>query len=139
MELDANLESQIAHMPGVVGSVAKKATAVGADATENLSTVRATTTHVKFDQETAHQTKIEVTHGEVDSFVTLHAPDAMALEFGHDPSGAFGPGRSNRYTGDKRKGTYNQFQVMSQVGKFGKEPSKAPEGQYILYRAAGLI
>ncbi|BBX09496.1 DUF5403 family protein [Mycolicibacterium aichiense] len=33
--------------------------------------------------------EIESTEHDVDCFTTLHAPNAMALEFGHDPSGWF--------------------------------------------------
>jgi hypothetical protein len=40
----------------------------------------------------------------------------MAIEFGHEPSGVFGPG-----------------------GRYEDVQSKAPEGLYILHRAAGLI
>lgn len=126
------LNTIVAHIPGVVWSVAIEADKVGARAEVNLSTVRSTTTHTKLDQKTAHLTKIEVEHHDVDSLIVLHAPNALALEFGHDPSGAFGPGRSkNRMS---QSGV-----VMSAVGTFGHGSSKAPEGQYILYRAAGLI
>lgn len=50
-----------------------------------------------------------------DYLIHLNAPNAMAIEFGHAPSGVFGPG-----------------------GSLGHVPSKAPEGLYILIRAAGL-
>lgn len=33
--------------------------------------------------------KIETSEHDVDCFTTLHAPNAMALEFGHSPSGFF--------------------------------------------------
>jgi hypothetical protein len=59
---------------------------------------------------------IDSGYGDVDGFVNLNGPDAPALEFGHQPSGAFGPG-----------------------GRFAHIKSKAPEGRYILSLAAGLI
>jgi hypothetical protein len=59
---------------------------------------------------------IDSSYGDVDGFVNLNAPDAVALEFGHQPSGVFGPG-----------------------GRYGHIKSKAPEGRYILSLAAGLI
>ena len=136
------LNTIVSHLPGVVAAVAKEANEVGLRASANLDGVRASTVHVKLDQETAHQTKIEVEHGDVDSMVILEAPSAMSLEFGHEPSGAFAPGRSYRRVGTRSKTGRDArpvVQVMSQVGEFGREPSKAPEGQYILYRAAGLI
>jgi len=51
--------------------------------------------------------EIESSEHDVDCFTTLHAPDAMALEFGHAPSGYF-------------KGT----------------KTRPPAGTYILTRAA---
>lgn len=51
--------------------------------------------------------RIESSEGDIDHFTTLVAPNAMALEFGHEPSGVFA-------------GT----------------DTKAPDGQYILIRAA---
>lgn len=51
--------------------------------------------------------RIESSEGDVDHFTTLVAPNAMALEFGHDPSGYFA-------------GT----------------DTKAPDAEYILWRAA---
>jgi hypothetical protein len=51
-----------------------------------------------------------------DGLVILQAPNAMAIEYGHEPSGVFGPG-----------------------GRYEDVESKAPEGLYILNRAAGLL
>lgn len=48
--------------------------------------------------------------------LTGHKQGANAIEFGHAPSGVFGPG-----------------------GKYEHIPTKAPEGLYIMHRAAGLI
>lgn len=52
-------------------------------------------------------------YGDIDYLVTLHAPNAMAIEFGHDPSGVFGPD-----------------------GMYGHLDTKAPDPLYILIRAA---
>ncbi|ACE79949.1 tail completion or Neck1 protein [Mycobacterium phage Bactobuster] len=57
--------------------------------------------------------EIDTAEHDVDCFTILHAPDAMALEFGHAPSGVFGPG-----------------------GKYEHVDSKAPEPTYILTQAA---
>lgn len=57
--------------------------------------------------------EIETAEHDVDCFTMLHAPNAMALEFGHAPSGVFGPG-----------------------GRLGHVDSKPPEPTYILIRAA---
>ena len=57
--------------------------------------------------------EIETAEHDVDCFTMLHAPNAMALEFGHDPSGVFGPG-----------------------GRFEHVNSKPPEPTYILTRAS---
>jgi hypothetical protein len=57
--------------------------------------------------------EIDSAEHDVDCYTILHAPDAMALEFGHAPSGVFGPG-----------------------GRFGDVDSKPPEPTYILTRAA---
>lgn len=60
-----------------------------------------------------HLTQVTLSHGDVDSFVNLEAPNPMAIEFGHEPSGVFGEG-----------------------GSLGHLETKAPEGLYILTRAA---
>lgn len=57
--------------------------------------------------------QIETAEHDIDCFTILHAPDAMALEFGHAPSGVFGPG-----------------------GKYEHVDSKPPEPTYILTQAA---
>lgn len=54
-----------------------------------------------------------------DWFFSLNAKkpgNPKSIEYGHNPSGVFGPG-----------------------GRYGHIPSKAPEGLYILHRAAGLM
>lgn len=60
-------------------------------------------------------TRADGEYGDIDYLVNLEAPNAMAIEFGHQPSGVFGPG-----------------------GSLGHLDTKAPEGLYILSRAAGL-
>ncbi|AEJ93319.1 tail completion or Neck1 protein [Mycobacterium phage Zaka] len=45
--------------------------------------------------------------GEVDMHTILNAPNALALEFGHQPSGAFGP--SGRFAGRQKKPTPAQY------------------------------
>lgn len=55
--------------------------------------------------------EIESAEHDVDCYTILHAPNAMALEFGHSPSGVFDPERYGRLT-------------------------KAPDPTYILTRAA---
>jgi hypothetical protein len=56
-----------------------------------------------------HLTNVDSSQGEVDSFANLNAPNPMAIEFGHEPSGVYA-------------GT----------------PTKAPEGLYILHKASGF-
>jgi hypothetical protein len=112
-DLDEDLESQVVHLPGVVTSVMKAADKVGAKARANLMGVRFSTPHTRIDQSGAHQTHIEVDHWAVDSEVSLVGNDAVALEFGHYPSGHFDPD------------TYGTV-------------TKSPAGQYILTRAAGM-
>lgn len=73
-------------------------------AQDNLA--KANTTH-RVTPEGYFPAEIESSEHDVDCFTTLHAPNAMALEFGHDPSGVF-------------KGT----------------DTKPPEAEYILIRAA---
>jgi hypothetical protein len=56
--------------------------------------------------------EIETADGGVDAYTILHAPNAMALEFGHAPSGFFDP------------------------DKPGMPLTKPPAAEYILTRAA---
>lgn len=60
-----------------------------------------------------HLTDVTKSFGDVDGFVNLEAPNPMAIEFGHAPSGVFGPD-----------------------GSLGHIHTKAPDGLYILTRAA---
>jgi hypothetical protein len=79
----------------------------------NLRVARATTPHMKI-ADPAHLTGTDKGGGKIDSWFSLTAPNpsnAMAIEFGHYPSGVFDPERYGRIT-------------------------KAPAGLYILTRAA---
>lgn len=51
--------------------------------------------------------EIETSERDVDFYTTLVAPNAVALEFGHDPSGAFGPG--GRYYGRQKAPTDPEY------------------------------
>jgi hypothetical protein len=62
-----------------------------------------------------HLTRVTLTQGDTDSFVNLEAPNPMAIEFGHEPSGVFGPG-----------------------GELGHIKTRAPHGLYILTHATGF-
>lgn len=94
---------------------------VETNASRNLTSARATTGWEKI-ADPEHQTKIGSDrgvgkYGAVDYIVWMEAykQGAMALEFGHAPSGVFGPG-----------------------GKYADVVTRAPHGLYILTRAAGL-
>lgn len=97
-----------------------------------LTSVRASTQWHKIVGPSG-QTTITSEMADVDGYVHLNADNAMAIEFGHDPSGVFGPGRSKRYSSQFEDGV---GYVASQVGRYGRTESKAPEGLYILTRAA---
>lgn len=111
----------VLNLPGINLAVKEEAGDIGQRAEGILATVRAVTPHQKLVEEVANPQPSHLTFIRVekawdrpsDWFVSLYAPspsNAYALEFGHAPSGFF-----------KNK------------------PSKAPEGLYILHRAAGLI
>lgn len=74
----------------------------------NLAAVRASTGWHKIHGPD-HLTRVTAESGGVDHYVILEAPNPMAIEFGHAPSGVFA-------------GT----------------PTRAPHGLYILTAAAGL-
>jgi hypothetical protein len=109
-------------LPEVKRSVRRGAKEVGAKAEVLLDIARATTPHSKLgpdvvnNPQPSHLTEITVDPAfdwPGDWFVSMWAPapsNPVAIEYGHMPSGFF-----------KNK------------------PSKAPEGLYILHRAAGLI
>lgn len=116
-ELDLTLERDIAYMPGVKAAIVKETEERGAVAKGLLYEARAKTAHVKIWQEYAHEAKVTTSYGGVDGFINLHGGEgtsAKSIEFGHNPSGFFDPAKYGRMT-------------------------KAPEGLYILHRAAGLL
>ncbi len=105
------MNAVVSHEHGVVEHVYDTAKEGERNVEAGITSARATTRWVKVDQTTAHQT-----HGSssrdsngIDSYFSLHAPDVLALEYGHEPSGVYA-------------GT----------------PTKAPDGLYILHLAAGL-
>lgn len=98
----------VSHLDEVKEEVHNKAKEVGELASANLEAARASTHWHKIHGPDG-LTKTSVTKGDVDSFVNLEAPNAMAIEFGHDPSGFFA-------------GT----------------DTRPPRGLYILGKAAGL-
>ena len=63
--------------------------------------------------------RIESSERAVDHYTTLAAPNAVALEFGHAPSGAFGP-----------------MTKSGEPGRFYGRQTKPTPGEYILTRAA---
>lgn len=96
------LNSIVSRIDGVhdaVGDQAKKTEKIAAT---RLQQARSSTPWVKI-ADPGGLTKITVTEGEVDFFVNMEAPKqgAMALEFGHAPSGVFGP--NGRYADVKTK------------------------------------
>lgn len=109
------LNQLISHMEGVRDAVHDKAKDGGDRAKANLGEARAST-HWHKILGPDHLTKVDVSQGDVDSFFSLEAPNAMAIEFGHQPSGVFGPD-----------------------GRYGHIDTKAPDGLYILTRASGIL
>lgn len=115
------LNGIVAHLEGVEDAVHDQAKTVGRRAKANLAEARGSTRWHKIHPETSppHVTDVAVEQGidpahTEDSFVILEGLDPMATEFGHAPSGVFGPG-----------------------GELGHLQTKAPHGLYILTRAAG--
>jgi hypothetical protein len=101
----------ISHLEGVKHAVHDEAKTLSRKAEANLREARSSTRWYKI-LGPGHLTSISVSQGDVDSFVNLNAPNPLAIEFGHAPSGVFGPG-----------------------GRYGHIKTKAPEGLYILTRA----
>jgi hypothetical protein len=101
----------VTHLPGVRQSIKDHRDVVYERAKGNLEEARASTTHSKIIGP-GHLTRVTKTDGEVDMFVNLEAPNALAIEFGHAPSGVFDPASYGSIT-------------------------KAPHGLYILTRAIG--
>lgn len=104
----------VSHLDEVRDAVWDEAKQVERRAKANLAQARATTQwHKIYGPD--HLTRVSASRGDVDSFANLEAPSPMAIEFGHQPSGVFGPG-----------------------GRYGHIETKAPEGLYILTKAARL-
>lgn len=108
------MNTVVSHLDEVTGRVRKEADAVADAAKANLEEARASTRWHKIIGP-GHLTNVDSSHGEVDAFANLNAPNPMAIEFGHQPSGVFGPG-----------------------GRYGDTKTKAPEGLYILHKASGF-
>lgn len=107
---------KIANMRGVKARIKQEAHEVEVKAEMNLKSARASTTHVRIDPSQAHETRIALEHApdySPDWLVSMYAVNPMALEYGHYPSGYFDPDRYGSVT-------------------------KAPQGLYILNRAAGF-
>lgn len=100
------LNKHIVHKPGVADAMYDEAKERERIAKGLLAEVRATTPHEKISGP-SHLTRISASRGTPDARFSLHAPNALAEEYGHDPSGYFA-------------GT----------------DTKPPEGLYILTRAA---
>jgi hypothetical protein len=108
----ASCNKTVLNLPGLKAGVGEHAYELGAKAETILTIVRASTRWDRIDDPSG-QTFIDVDEASdpqhpADWQVELHAPNPIALEFGHLPSGYFA-------------GT----------------STKSPEGLYILYTAAG--
>ncbi|ATN88093.1 hypothetical protein SEA_CINDARADIX_19 [Mycobacterium phage Cindaradix] len=107
-----NLNHIVAHLPETRAAVRRHAREVEGRARRNLAQARSSTTHSKIVGP-GHLTKIGSLADDPDVLVYMEAPNPMAIEYGHGPSGYFDP------------------------DKYG-EVTKAPSGLYILNRAAGI-
>jgi hypothetical protein len=86
-----------AHHVDTIRAVRKEAAEGGRRSEARLAAARASTDHTKI-YGPAHLTRVTVTHGDVDSYINLEAPNPMAIEFGHFPSGYFDPEKFGRIT-----------------------------------------
>ncbi|AGK87951.1 tail completion or Neck1 protein [Mycobacterium phage Severus] len=107
-----SLNSIVAHLPEVKQAIRRETKECENRADQNLARARASTTHSKIIGP-GHLTSIGSYQEEVDGIVHMDAPNPIAIEYGHGPSGYFDP------------------------DKYGKV-TKAPHGLYILTRAAGI-
>ncbi|QJD52073.1 hypothetical protein PBI_MA5_20 [Mycobacterium phage MA5] len=99
----------VSHLDGVKAAV-RDATDEGHDKSQaRLEAARASTQWQKI-YGPDHLTEVTKSYGDVDGFINLEAPNAMAIEFGHQPSGVF-------------EGT----------------DTKAPEGLYIITKGSGAV
>ncbi|AFQ97331.1 tail completion or Neck1 protein [Mycobacterium phage Rebeuca] len=106
------LNGIVARLPEVRQAIRRETREVENRAEQNLARARASTTHEKIIGP-GHLTSIGSYMEEIDGIAHMDAPNPIAIEFGHGPSGYFDP------------------------DKYGKV-TKAPHGLYILTRAAGL-
>lgn len=102
----------VSHHEDTNAAIHKETGELEIRAKANLSEARSSTRWHKIHGPD-HLTQVTKSFGDVDGFVNLEAPNPMAIEFGHSPSGVFGPG-----------------------GSLGHIKTKAPDGLYILTRAA---
>jgi hypothetical protein len=103
----------VKNIPGIRAAVREEAKEVETRAETNLRAARLATTHTRIEPEHKKaEIKLEPTPGP-DWLVSLYAPNAFALEYGHYPSGYFDPVKYGTIT-------------------------KSPSGLYILNRAAGF-
>lgn len=111
VQIDLMCHEVVLALPGVERSVREAADDIEGDAEAILRTIRATTPHHKIAGPAGlvSISKEPAKDSRTDWFVSLHAPNPVALEYGHEPSGVFA-------------GT----------------DTHAPDGLYILHRAAGL-
>lgn len=82
------MHKYIAHKPGVADAMYDEAKERDRKAAGLLAEVRATTTHEKIHGP-SHLTRTSASRGSPDARFSLHAPNALAEEYGHDPSGVF--------------------------------------------------
>jgi hypothetical protein len=118
-DVDFNLNSIMPGHAEVKRAIREETEKVFAKAQANLEQERATTKWHKIlgpGGLTEVLKESEQVKASTDGLVILQAPNAMAIEYGHAPSGVFGPG-----------------------GRYADVETKAPEGTYILNRAAGLL
>lgn len=120
-EVYLSCNQTVYHLPGLRRTIKDEAHDIGQTAEALLDEARATTTHAKLpapmvrNPQPSNTTNISVVPSDdfyrEDWFVCLNSPfNPVAIEFGHTPS-----------------------------GYFKDKPSKAPEGLYILHRAAKII
>jgi hypothetical protein len=112
------VEGVISHMPGVQAELRGEANKLRSNANTRLESIRAATQWEKYDKSSAHLMKIVVreTTGKYtqDYWVTMESDrpeDALAgaFEYGHAPSGIFGP-----------------------KGKFAHVKTQAPKARYLM-------
>jgi len=84
----ANANGAAAHHKDTHAAILREAASVELRARQNLAQAHETT---RISNKDYFPAEIDSEELGVDRFVILHAPNAMALEFGHDPSGFFDP------------------------------------------------